>query len=281
MQENQNPTANTAMSNRSFLYQIIESTWFQNTVVSLIIINAFVLGLETSPSIMVKYGVWLKVVDQVILKIFTLEILLRIYVHRLKFFKSPWCLFDLCVVAIAYIPASEAFAALRTLRVLRVLRLITTIPSMRRVIEGLLQAIPGIMSVCAILIIIYYVFAVIGTHLFAAEFPDWFGNLGRTMFTLFQVMTLESWSMGIVRPVMEVYPYAWIFFMLYILISTFTMLNLFIAIIVNAMHRTADESAEESRHDLKDTIQHDIAQLETRMLNAIDKIKQSTIKAID
>lgn len=259
---------------RQSLALFLESSRFQNFIVSLIIINAFVLGLETSAILMEKYGHILKPIDQSILKIFTIEILLRIYVYRAKFFKSPWSLFDFLVVAIAYIPTSQAFAALRTLRVLRVLRLITTIPSMRRVVEGLLGAIPGIMSVCAILIIIYYVFAVIGTHLFASQFPDWFGNLGRTTFTLFQIMTLESWSMGIVRPVMEVYPLAWIYFLLFILISTFTMLNLFIAIIVNAMHQTEDASAEQSRHTLNQVIRNDIETLEKNIIDAIHQSQQ-------
>jgi voltage-gated sodium channel len=148
--------------------------------------------------------------------------------------------FDFLVVAIALVPASGPFAVLRALRVLRVLRILTIVPSMRRVVGGLLAAIPGLGSIAAVLGLIFYVFAVIATKLFGAAFPDWFGTLGRSLYTLFQVMTLESWSMGIARPVMETFPYAWVFFVLFILVATFTMLNLFIGIIVNAMQSVTE-----------------------------------------
>jgi voltage-gated sodium channel len=121
------------------------------------------------------------------------------------------------------------------LRVLRVLRILTIVPSMRRVVGALLSAIPGLGSIALVLLLLYYVFAVIATNLFATAYPEWFGHLGRSLYTLFQIMTLESWSMGIARPVMENFPYAWAFFVPFILIATFTMLNLFVAIIVSAM----------------------------------------------
>jgi voltage-gated sodium channel len=151
--------------------------------------------------------------------------------------------FDFVVVAIALVPASGPLSVLRALRVLRVLRVLTIVPSMRRVVGGLLAAIPGLASIAGVLALIFYVFAVITTNLFGDRFPEWFGSIGHSLYTLFQVMTLESWSMGIVRPVMEVYPYAWAFFIPFILIATFTMLNLFIGIIVNAMQSITDADA--------------------------------------
>jgi len=250
---------------------LIESKKFQNTVITLIIINAVILGMETSDYLMKNYGTVLKTIDAIILKIFILEIILKLIAYRFNFFKRPWCIFDLLIIGVALIPSTQAFAALRTLRVLRVLRLLSTIPTMRKVIEGLLSAIPGIISVASIMVIFFYVFAVIGTHLYGENFPEWFGSLGKTMFTLFQVMTLESWSMGIVRPVMEHHPSSWAFFILYILVTTFTMLNLFIAIIVNAMHSESDESAEESRIEIKETIINEINALEERLLRKLNK----------
>ena len=116
-------------------------------------------------------------------------------------------------------------------------------------------------------------FAVIGTHLYSDTYPQWFGTLGKTMFTLFQIMTLESWSMGIVRPVMEQHAGAWAFFVIYILVTTFTMLNLFIAIIVNAMHSSADESASEDRLEMKESLSREIRDMEQRLLEVIDKRK--------
>jgi voltage-gated sodium channel len=209
----------------------------QRVLIALIIVNAVILGLETSQSLMADWGQWLLAADRAILAVFVVEIALRLFVQRLGYFRDPWNVFDFAVVAIALVPASGPLAVLRALRVLRVLRLITLIPSMRRVVGGLLSALPGLGSVGAIISIIFYVSAVITTKLFAKDFPHLFGDLGLSAFTLFQVMTLEGWAMEVVRPVMAVFPQAWIFFLLFILASTFTMLNLFIAVIVNAIQQ--------------------------------------------
>jgi voltage-gated sodium channel len=253
--------------------RLIQNKNFKNFIILLIIFNAFILGLETYDAVMDRYGKIILFIDSAILAIFVVEIALKIFAYRLKFFKRPWCLFDLFVVSIALIPATNSFAALRALRVLRVLRLISTISSMRKVIEGLLSAIPGIISVASIMTLFFYVFAVIGTHLYGENFPQWFGSLGESMYTLFQIMTLESWSMGIVRPVMEQHPTAWAFFITYIMVTTFTMLNLFIAIIVNALHSDTDESAEQSRVELKSTLIKELKDMESRLNKKIDKSK--------
>lgn len=261
------------MLSRAKIQSFIEAGKFQNTIIVLIVTNAVILGLETSQSVMGNIGNTLTSIDSVILGVFVVEIALRIYVYRLKFFKSAWNLFDFAIVAISLIPASEAFSALRALRILRVLRLISMIPTMRKVIEGLVSAIPGIASVSSIMVLLFYIFAVIGTHLFGQAFPEWFGTLGRTMFSLFQIMTLESWSMGIVRPVMDEFPNSWIFFVTYILVTTFTMLNLFIAIIVNAMHSGADEEAKQSRIEMEKSIKDEIKASEEKLMKEIKKLK--------
>lgn len=229
------------------LGKFIEHPRTQRVILYLILINAVLLGLETSPGVMNRFGTLIRLMDQAILAIFVIEILLRVSVHRLAFFRDPWSLFDFLVIGIALLPATGQLSVLRTLRVLRVLRVLTVVPSMRRVVAALLGAIPGLASIALVLGIIYYVFAVIATNLFATSFPEWFGNLGKSLYTLFQVMTLESWSMGIARPVMDQHPLAWMFFITFILIATFTMLNLFIAIIVNAMQ---NYSESEHRDDL-------------------------------
>jgi voltage-gated sodium channel len=224
----------------------IEQPRVQRTVIALIVMNAVILGLETSRAVMTHWGALLTTLDAMILAVFVAELALRIAAHRAAFFRDPWSVFDFTVVAIALVPAAGPFAVLRALRVLRVLRLLTMVPSMRRVVGGLLAAIPGLASVIAIIGIIFYVAAVIATQLFGERFPDWFGHLGESAYTLFQIMTLESWSMGIVRPVMEVYPQAWLFFVPFILVATFTMLNLFIAIIVNAMQSHSAAQQEQT-----------------------------------
>ena len=227
---------------RSRLDRWLASAPVHNGLIALILINAVILGLETSPQLMAQWGSWLSAADRAILAVFVVEIALRLFVHRLAYFRDPWNVFDFAVVAIALVPASGPLAVLRALRILRVLRLITLVPSMKRVIGGLLAALPGLGSVVGIICIIFYVAAVIATKLFAVEFPALFGDLGKSAFTLFQVMTLEGWAMEVVRPVMAVYPLSWIFFLAFILASTFTLLNLFIAVIVNAIHQ---EGAEE------------------------------------
>ena len=232
--------------------QLVETSWFNHSILVLILINAILLGMETSASLMQDFGSVILLADKVLLAIFVIELLLRIFAYRLSFFKDSWSLFDFAVVAIALMPATGQFSVLRALRVLRVLRLLSIVPSMRRVVSALLGSLPGLGSIAMVLLLIYYVFAVIATKLFSAAFPEWFGSIGASFYTLFQVMTLESWSMGISRPVMEQFPYAWAFFVPFILIATFTMLNLFIAIIVNTMQTFTDqEHAAERAEDKK------------------------------
>ncbi len=236
--------ASTPPSWRTRLGDWIAQSTVEKILIALILINALILGLETFPSLMESHGTLLKAIDAAILAIFVVELALRMIAHGFRFFRDPWSLFDFAVVAIALIPASGPLAVLRTLRVLRVLRILTLMPSMRKVVTGLISALPGLSSVIMLMGLIFYVSAVVATGLFGEQFPQWFGNLGETGYTLFQVMTLESWSMGIARPVLEAYPFAWIFFVIFILVTTFTMLNLFIAVIVNANQAEHDiESA--------------------------------------
>jgi voltage-gated sodium channel len=243
------------------LQRFLEDNRFQHAILVLIVANAAILGLETSASVMSAFGPMLRWIDQALLAVFVVEIALRIYAWRGAFFRDPWSLFDFTVVGIALLPATGPFSVLRALRVLRVLRILTIVPSMRRVVGALLGAMPGLGSIVMVLGLIFYVAAVIATKLFGEGFPDWFGSLGRSLYSLFQIMTLESWSMGIVRPVMVEFPYAWMFFIPFILGATFVMLNLFIAVIVSAM-----QTYSESEHahteaviaDARDHIEDDL-----------------------
>jgi len=280
-----NTTSNSPRAGlRTAVRDWVESPRIQNCIMALIVINAIVLGLETVPSVMQDYGVILLATDSVILGVFVIEILLRLFAHRLAFFRDPWSLFDFAVVGIALVPASGPLAVLRALRILRVLRLLTLVPSMRRVVGALMGSIPGLSSIGLVLLLIYYVFAVIATKLFGANFPQWFGTIGESLYSLFQIMTLESWSMGIVRPVMEVHPNAWLFFVIFILIATFTMLNLFIAIIVNAMHSFTEEENRETQAALnqaRDHIEADLHQEMAALRAEITELKQLMQPALD
>ena len=117
----------------------------------------------------------------------------------------------------------------------RALRVISATPRLRRVVEGFITALPGMGSVFLLMALSFYIGAVMATKLFGPAFPDWFGTLGDSAFTLFQIMTLESWSMGIVRPVMDKYPLAWAFFVPFIIVTTFAVVNLIVGLIVNSM----------------------------------------------
>ncbi|MEE9320379.1 MAG: ion transporter [Granulosicoccus sp.] len=239
-------------------------------LIALILINAIILGLQTYPDIVARSGGMLARFDSVILFVFVIEITLRIMANGWRFFRDPWGIFDFLVVGIALFPASGPFAVLRALRILRVLRLLTLVPSMRAVVGGLLGALPGLGSVIAVMALIFYVSAVMATKLFGDQFPHWFGTLGESGYTLFQVMTLESWSMGIARPVIEVFPHAWIFFVTFILIATFTMLNLFIGVVVNAMQAEHDEKKAEAQRIAASHLddQHALTRVEVGRLRA-------------
>ncbi len=206
-----------------------------NAIMAVILFNAILLGLETYPAVMDRFGGIIRALDIACLAVFVVELAAKIVAYRGRFFRDGWNVFDFVIVGISLFPAAQGFAALRALRVLRVLRLISGAPRLRRVVEGFITALPGMGSVFLLMALIFYIGAVIATKLFGAVFPDWFGNLALSGYSLFQIMTLESWSMGIVRPVMEVYPYAWAFFIPFIMVTTFAVVNLLVGLIVNSM----------------------------------------------
>lgn len=255
------------MSMRDRIGIFIESDKVQISITALIVINAIVLGLETSPSVVLSYGSLLSLLDTVILAVFIIEIAIKMAYRGLGFFKNGWNVFDFLVVSIALIPASGPFAVVRALRILRVLRLLSMVPQMRTVVQAFIMAIPGMLSIVALILLIFYVSAVLATNLFGQDFPVWFGHIGRSMYSLFQIMTLESWSMGIVRPIMELYPYAWVFFVPFILLTSFAVINLFIGVIVDSMqsqHRqVSNELKTESSliEEKLDTVEQEIVEL--------------------
>lgn len=224
----------------------IESRRIQNIIVGLITFNAITLGLETSAAMQQHIGELLYVAERAVLAVFVVEIAIKLFAFGSRFFRDGWNVFDFVIVGIALVPASGPFAILRALRILRVLRLLTKVERLRHIVESLLKALPSIGWIAFLLMMVFYIFGVMGTQLFGDDFPNDFGHLGATLYSLFQVMTLESWSEAIARPVMEAYPYAWIYFVAFILITAFTVLNLFIGIIVSTMQER-QQHEEESR----------------------------------
>ena len=270
------PSGRHGLSNRSTatLRAIVEAPLFAATTIAVIVVNAVTLGLETWPAAVAAAGPVLHLIDRAALLYFTVELALKLYVYRRRFFSDGWNVFDLTIVAVAWAPAAGPLAVLRALRILRVLRLLSVVPQMRTVVGALFKALPGMGSIIAVLLLVFYVAAVMSTKLFGAAFPEWFGSIGASMYTLFQIMTLESWSMGIVRPVMDSYPLAWLFFVPFVVVTSFTVLNLFIALIVNSMQhvhdadRAAAVAAETLAHGERETLLNEVAGLrsELRML---------------
>lgn len=241
---------------REKVTRLVESLAFQNFILAVILINAVTIGFQTthlSPEVAHALAVF----DNVCLAIYIVEVALKLIAWHGDYFRNGWNIFDFTIVVLCCIPTGiipfpvQVARVLRVLRVFRVLRLVSMFREMRIIIEALGRAVPGVAWTALLLIIVYYVFAVIGTNMFGEAFPEWFGDLGKSFYTLFQVMTLESWSMGISRPVMEVFPWAWAYFVPFVIISAFVIVNIVVGIIVDVVdqtHRQAeDEDLEERR----------------------------------
>ncbi|MBB5078872.1 ion transporter [Nonomuraea endophytica] len=233
---------------RDRIRAFIEHPRFQRVIITVILVNAATLGLETFPSIVAEYGAALRVIDHAALYVFVAELLAKLYVERSRFFRDPWNVFDALIVGVALAPASGNLSVLRALRILRALRLISAVPSLRRVVSALLRAMPGMSSIVVLLALVLYVAAVMSTKLYGATAPGYFGDLQTSLFTLFQTMTGEAWP-DIAREVMAVHPGAWVFFVVFILLCSFVVLNLFMAVVVSAMEEeSAEERAELESH---------------------------------
>lgn len=218
-----------------FSHRVVESSLFQRFILLVIGVNALVMGLQTSSWVQARAGCTLKLVDQICLGIFVVELLLKIIAYNRRFLYDRWNIFDFLVVAVCFVPSMGALSTARVFRVLRVFKVVSSVRPLRMIIGALLKSVPGMLWTIFLLGLIYYVYAIIGTTLFGARFIDWFGSLGRSFYSLFQIMTLESWSMGIARPVIAEFPYAWIYFVSFVLISSFIVMNIVVAIVVNSM----------------------------------------------
>lgn len=247
------------------LQTILESAGVRKFITAVILFSAVILVLETSDMAMAKAGLLIGFLDRMCLAIFVLELVLKLLVYRLRFFRDGWNIFDFAIVAVSLVPAAQSLSVLRSLRILRILRVVSVAPRLRRVVEGFITALPGMASVFLLMGIIFYIGSVISTQLFSTDFPQWFGSLAQSAYSLFQIMTLESWSMGIVRPVMEVYPYAWAFFVPFIMVTTFAVVNLLVGLIVNSMQDAHSEEADQKTDTYRDEVLARLKAIEERM----------------
>jgi voltage-gated sodium channel len=256
----------TPLDHRARLRAFLERDRVVNTIMAVIIFNAITLGIGTSDWAQANFGGLLRVIDKTVLAIFVIELLLKLYAYGLNFFRNSWNIFDLFVVGVGLLPQTAGLSALRGLRVIRALRLLSVIPQMRAVVQALLDALPGMGAVIIMISIVFYVFGVMATIMYGNAFDEWFGTLGRSLYSLFQIMTLESWSMGIVRPVMREFPMAWAFFVPFIVITAFSVLNLFIGLLVNTMQSAVEEETEAEFERLRELVRQETDQVDAHVV---------------
>ena len=247
------------------LKKVVDHKAFQGFILFIIVFNSVVMGIETISGLPDKVVLVLGLFNNVCLWIFIIEMLLKFLADGMDYFKDPWNWFDMVIIGTSLISALPFMAALRAFRVLRVLRSLKALRSMRLVssihhlqiiLVAIVRSVPSILWTGLLMILIYYIFALIGVNLFGQAFPDWFGTVGKAMYTLFQVMTLESWSMGISRPVMEVYSAAWLYFVPFVLISSFIVMNVVVGIVVNSISEVTAEDTKkgtDEEEEEKDT----------------------------
>lgn len=247
------------------LASFMETNRVRNTILGVILLNAIILGMETSKPIMAQAGGLIVAIDRLCLAVFVAELVAKLVAYRFRFFRDGWNIFDFVIVGVSLVPAAQGFSALRALRILRVLRVISVAPRLRQVVEGFVNALPGMGSVFLLMALIFYIAAVMATKLFGSAFEEWFGTLGNSGYSLFQIMTLESWSMGIVRPVMEVYPLAWMFFVPFIMVTTFAVVNLLVGLIVNSMQDAHQEESVASTDAYRDEVNGKLDALEAKL----------------
>ena len=261
---------------RARLRELLDSAPVRNGIIALIVINAVTLGLETSEEVMGEMGGVVRAIDRFCLIVFTVEVALKIFAFGARFPRSAWNVFDFLIVAISWSAVGQGASVLRALRILRVLRVISVAPRLRRVVEGFITALPGMGSVFLLMGIIFYIGGVMAAKLFgmgcpactpeqSAQFQEWFGSLPRSLYSLFQIMTLESWSMGIVRPVMEVYPWAWAFFVPFIMVTTFAVVNLLVGLIVNSMQEAHSEEEVAATDAYRDEVLERLRAIEAHL----------------
>jgi voltage-gated sodium channel len=226
---------------------VVNHRWFSNTILALILVNAILVGIETYPGVFSDYSTWFYLADRILLWAFTLEIMIRLFASKPSycFFQNSWNLFDFIIVASGHLFVGAHFVTvLRILRVLRVLRAISVMPSLRKIVNALLLTIPALGNISLLLGLLFYIFAVIGTMLFSQASPEYFGSLHLSLLTLFQVVTLEAWASDVMRPLVDLVPWAWVYFLVFIMVGTFVIFNLFVGVIVNNVEKAEDQEKE-------------------------------------
>lgn len=224
----------------------LNSHIIDNFITGVIIVNSITLGMETSPYLMANFGPLLKLIDNIALGIFTLEIGTKMLIDRWRYFRDPWNVFDFLIVGASLLPLVSKLSMLRSLRILRIFLLISFMPRLRFIVQSLLLSLPGIFGISVLLLVMFYVCGVLATQFFGTVSPENFGSLGLSLYSLFRIMTLDG-SWDIVDPVVAHNGYAYIFFIPFMLFSAYIIMNIFIAIIINGMREARLKNEEKER----------------------------------
>ena len=221
-----------------FAGRLVNSAWFEYFIIAVIIVNGILLGLETSDTIDRRYGGWLRMGNEVALWVFIVEAGLKLlaqWPRPWRYFRDGWNIFDFLVIVFALVPATGQFAMIaRLARLLRVVRLISAIRDLRLIVAALVRAIPSVGHVIMLMSIVVYIYAIMGYHLFHELDPARWGNLGLSVLTLFNIITLDNWT-NVMNTAMRHYPWAWMYFVSFVVVGTFVVINMFIAIIINSL----------------------------------------------
>ena len=262
---------------------ITEWPWFDRSIIALIIFNAFVLGLETYPAIAVPYESLLLGINKFVLIVFVIEAVLKITASApvfKRYFGDGWNLFDFTVVVLSLVPQTGEFALIaRTVRLLRILRLVTAVPELRLIISTLIRSLPGLGNVILLLSIVFYVYAIAGYHLFHEHDPFHWNSLGISLITLFRVLTLEDWT-DVMYAAMEVYPHAWMFFVSFVVVAAFIVINMFIAVVINNLHKAQQEADITQGEKLHGEILYELEESK-RALEKIERALQTQQEQVD
>ena len=236
---------------RDFSRRLTQSHGFEYFIIGLILFNAVLLGLETFPSVMEKYSLWIGWSQHAILGVFIVEAALKIFAvspRADRYFRDGWNVFDFSIIALSLIPATGGLAVVaRLARLMRLLRLVSTVPELRLIVATLVRSIPGMMHIVALMSLMVYVYAIIGYHLFHEHDPEHWRNLGISLLSLFRVVTLEDWT-DIMYKAMEYHPLTWMYFVSFVVFGTFVVINLFVAVVINNLDEAKRERLRQIEH---------------------------------
>jgi voltage-gated sodium channel len=231
--------------------RIVGDRRFERLIIALIVLNGVLVGLETSTTVVAHAGGLIEWLHHLILAAFVAEVgikLVAVAPAWRRYFGDSWNLFDFTIVVLSLLPFSGELAMIaRMVRLLRVLRLVSALPKLRLVVATLVHALPGMGHVLMLVALLFYIYAVAGYHLFHGTDPERWGTLGAALLTLFQIATLEGWA-EVMYAAMETAPWAWVYFISFVIIGTFVMINLFIAVVINSLEESkAIEAAGDGR----------------------------------